>query len=374
MTGEFAEREKMIWFWLAHACGACAGEMHRIRESLPVPEEITQMSAAGIAEVCGFTPRRAEEIVKAVKDLERSKRACMRMAGQGVEMLTFYDDGFPDRLRLIHDPPFLLFVKGALPRTGEPAVAVVGARNCTDYGRAHTEEIAGELAGAGCHIISGLAYGIDGCAHRGALQAGGKTTAVMGCGIDECYPSRNYGLYRKLLETGGAVVSEYAPQSEALPWHFPVRNRLISGLADCVLVMEAREKSGSQITVSYALEQGKDVFALPGRLGDRESEGCIGMIRDGAQILTGAEQVLEALTLLGYSFERRIKESSEKFALDNVERQVYSALSNDPVCLDELLGRTALPVSALHKALVSLELGGYLYRSAQGEYYRKRQT
>ena len=374
-TGEFAEREKMLWFWLVYSCGLRAEELHRVFECLPDPEEITQMTPERITETCRITPDRACSITDSVKDLEWTKEICARMTEQGIRMLTFYDEAFPDRLRLIPDPPFLLFVKGKLPETSEPAVAVVGSRNCTDYGKIHTEQIARELARSGCHIISGLAYGIDACAHRGALAGEGKTTAVMGCGIDQCYPSGNYPLYRKLLEKEGAVISEFPPGARALAWHFPVRNRIISGLADCVLVMEAKEKSGSQITVSYALDQGRDVFALPGRLGDPQSSGCNAMIRDGAQILLGANQVLEVLSLQGFLLRScpEAGEDSPNIALDNEEKQVYSALSNDPVTLDELLEKTQMAPGTLHRVLVSLELEELLLRTDQGKYYRKRQ-
>ncbi|MBQ3400436.1 MAG: DNA-processing protein DprA [Lachnospiraceae bacterium] len=388
MTGEFTERRKMLWFWLASSCGLSAAEIHRIRDGgsgSADAEDIVRMRPEEIAENFGLSEQSAEKVRTAAEggtvyggrgaaeSPERAAEKYRKLAERGVAMLTFYDEGFPDRLRLIPDPPFLLFVKGRLPGTEEPAAAVVGSRRNTDYGRLCTEEITHALADAGCHVISGLAYGIDAYAHRAALDAGGRTSAVMGCGIDECYPAGNYRIYERILESGGAVISEFPPGSPALAWHFPIRNRIISGLADCVLVMEATKKSGTQITVSYALDQGRDVFALPGRVGDPLSAGCLEMIRDGAQILTGADQVIEALSGKGFVFGERGRKKP-RIALAKEEKQVYSALSNDPVTPEEVLRKTALSAAAVFRALTRLELEGLAFRTPQGTYYRKRQV
>ena len=173
-------------------------------------------------------------------------------------------EGYPERLMPFADMPSRLFVRGALPADEQKTAAIVGARMCTVYGKSQAAFFAQVLAANGVAVISGLACGIDAAAHEGALRGKGKTFAVLGCGVDICYPKQNYPLMRRMLESGGGVLSEFPPGAEPLPWHFPIRNRVISALADVVLVIEAKEKSGSLITADYALEQGKTVFALPG--------------------------------------------------------------------------------------------------------------
>ena len=173
-------------------------------------------------------------------------------------------EGYPERLMPFADMPSRLFVRGALPADEQKTAAIVGARICTAYGKSQAAFFAQVLAANGVAVISGLACGIDAAAHEGALRGKGKTFAVLGCGVDICYPKQNYPLMRRMLENGGGVLSEFPPGAEPLPWHFPIRNRVISALADVVLVIEAKEKSGSLITADYALEQGKTVFALPG--------------------------------------------------------------------------------------------------------------
>ena len=177
-------------------------------------------------------------------------------------------EGYPERLMPFADMPSRLFVRGALPADEQKTAAIVGARICTAYGKSQAAFFAQVLAANGVAVISGLACGIDAAAHEGALRGKGKTFAVLGCGVDICYPKQNYPLMRRMLENGGGVLSEFPPGAEPLPWHFPIRNRVISALADVVLVIEAKEKSGSLITADYALEQGKTVFALPGRTTD----------------------------------------------------------------------------------------------------------
>ena len=204
-------------------------------------------------------------------------------------------EGYPERLMPFADMPSRLFVRGALPADEQKTAAIVGARICTAYGKSQAAFFAQVLAANGVAVISGLACGIDAAAHEGALRGKGKTFAVLGCGVDICYPKQNYPLMRRMLENGGGVLSEFPPGAEPLPWHFPIRNRVISALADVVLVIEAKEKSGSLITADYALEQGKTVFALPGRTTDATSRGCNRLIAQGAEIAISPETILEEL-------------------------------------------------------------------------------
>lgn len=217
------------------------------------------------------------------------------MTGPDISFYGKYHPEFPTRLREIPGAPGGLYVNGSLPRPDRPSVAIVGARMCSAYGKRQAFAFASELARCGVQIISGLAYGIDVYAHKGALAAGGLTYAVMGCGADVCYPKRNQEVYREIVESGGGILSEFPNQSEPSAWHFPIRNRIISGLADLVLVVEAKQRSGSLITADYALEQGRSVFALPGRVDEPLSEGCNYLIYQGAGIAYSVQAVRDEL-------------------------------------------------------------------------------
>lgn len=191
------------------------------------------------------------------------------------------EEGFPQKLLEIPDPPYGLFYKGKLPEQKQPSVAVIGARECSEYGRFVAEELGRYLGSQGIQVISGMARGIDGISQQAALLAGGTSYGVLGCGVDICYPSQNRKLYEELIQKGG-LLSTYAPGTKALPAYFPPRNRIVSGLADALIVIEARQKSGTLITVDMALEQGKDVYVVPGRITDRLSDGCNRLLTQGA--------------------------------------------------------------------------------------------
>ena len=238
---------------------------------------------------------------KAFRILERGRknlspeRCRERLERSGISFVWTGEEGFPARLRNIPDPPFLLYFRGRLPGEGRPSVGIVGARMASAYGREQARRFAGELAGKGAQIISGMAHGVDGIAGRRALEVSENSYAVLGCGVDFCYPEENRDLYENLCQKGG-VISEYRPGTRPESRLFPARNRLISGLSDALLVVEAREKSGTLITVDCALEQGRDVYAIPGRLCDRGSSGCNELIRQGAGIAISPDLLWEELT------------------------------------------------------------------------------
>lgn len=283
----------------------------------------------------------------AEKEYEKLERA-------GITFLLCAGEGYPERLRNIPSPPFAIYQKGKPFDESRLTVAIVGARKCTNYGETMARKIAGELADYGAIIVSGLARGIDGAAQRGALDHGGISHGVLGCGVDLCYPREHIGLYTDLQEQG-SVLSELPPKSPPLPQHFPARNRIISGLSDVVLVIEAREKSGSLITADMALEQGKDVFALPGPVDSDLSRGCHALIRQGAGILTSVSDLLEDLGVEHCQFAEK-----NKFVLENAENLVYSCLDLYPKSLNQIVDETQLPAAELIKILISLELQGYI--------------
>ena len=265
---------------------------------------------------------------------------------------------FPALLRAIHDPPPALFLRGQgeVSVLEQTVVAVVGARSCSAYGALVARSLGRELGAAGVVVVSGMARGIDAEAHRGALDAGGTTVAVLGCGIDRDYPAAHAPLGRDIAERG-LVVSEYPPGVEPAPWRFPARNRIIAGLARAVVVVEAREKSGALITADLALEEGREVFAVPGEITSSLSAGTNGLLRLGAQVLTSAQDVLDALGIVRHSV-------ADEPALDPVARCVLDALCGAAASADDIVRATALPASDVGSALTNLELAGLV---AEGE-------
>ena len=290
-----------------------------------------------------------------------------KMAALGIRYLPEEEPDFPEKLRGIPDPPFGIFVRGTLPDPGEKAAAIVGARNCSGYGRESAFFFGRELASAGVNVISGMALGIDGYAGRGALQKEGRSFAVLGGGVDLCYPSSNVDLYSGLVSSGG-IISERPPGYHARPADFPLRNRIISGLSDVVLVIQATEHSGSLITVNHAIAQGKDIFALPGRIDDPLSYSCNALIRSGALILTCTEDVLQAL-----SISRGGETMKEKpVYLDKEEEVVFSCMKKGAHTPDELIEMSGFPFSEIVGILLKLEMKGVITRNGAGGYVPKK--
>lgn len=263
-------------------------------------------------------------------------------------------EGYPEILLHLPDAPARLYVLGELPDPQKPAIAIVGARNCSTYGKNMAYEYARILALAGVQVISGLARGIDAAAHAGALAGGGKTFGVMGCGVDFCYPTSSRNLYHTMQQQGG-ILSEFSPGTPPLAYHFPMRNRIISGLAAGVLIVEAKEKSGSLITADAALEQGKTVFALPGRAGDLLSEGCNRLIYQGAIPAWKPEILLEEMNWEKKK-EKMTKnpENEKKIVLAREDDLVYSCLDLNPKAVSQLQEETGLSSGSLLKSLYYL--------------------
>ncbi len=286
----------------------------------------------------------------------------VRLAASGIRWLARSDPGFPPRLASIHDPPPGLFLRG-LGDPGllsAPSVAVVGARACTDYGAHVARSLARELAAAGVVVISGLARGVDGWAHRGSLDAGGATVAVLGCGIDRDYPRAHASLAGEIVATG-LVVSEYPPGVAPAPWRFPARNRIVAGLALAAVVVEARERSGALITADLALEEGREVLAVPGEITSALSQGANGLLRVGATPATRAADILEAIGVEppDASPDGPVPGAAAAAAL--------AALGQGAATADQVVRATGLAPGAVAAALIELELAG-LVESRAGIY------
>lgn len=264
------------------------------------------------------------------------------------------DECFPEQLLSIEDAPALLFYRGLLHKSESRAIAMVGSRRETRYGREQAFKIARELAEHGVTVVSGLARGIDTAAHLGALEAGGRTIAILGSGIKNIYPKENEALAEKIINSGGALVSEFAPMAEPLAYHFPIRNRLISGFSQGVLLIEAREKSGTLITVGHALTQSREVFALPGPVDAPGSVVPNRMIRDGARLVTCAMDLLEDM---GWAKrEEHVQTSFLPPDLTNDERRLYDALCHEPLPFTELMEAAGMTAAELNVLLTGLEM------------------
>lgn len=286
-----------------------------------------------------------------------------------IHLLDFQDARYPELLRQIRKPPPVLFVRGNPDCLGLPQIALVGSRNPTPTGHDNAVSFARFLASSGFAITSGLALGIDGAAHRGALDAGGKTIAVLGTGIDRIYPARHHRLAQEIIATGGALVSEFPLGTSSIAANFPQRNRIITGLSCGTLVVEAAIQSGSLISARLAMEQNREVFAIPGSIHNPLARGCHRLIRDGAKLVETGEDILEELGGMISFKQQELDECREPEArqpLEPNEQAVFNIMSYDPEPIDILVERSGMPVGILAAVLIGLELKGAISQSPAG--------
>lgn len=293
---------------------------------------------------------------------------------EGVKIVTLSDPSYPECLKHIYDPPPVLYVKGEIKPEDNHAIAVVGARRCSHYGRMSAERLASQIARIGLTVVSGLARGIDTAAHQGALSAGGRTIAVLGSGLDRLYPAENKKLADKIAASG-AVITEFALGTTPQKTNFPLRNRVISGLSLGVVVIEAARRSGSLITAAIALEQGRTVFAMPGRIDSYASKGTHALIKDGAKLVESLEDICEEFPYL-FPEEGRAPGKDKERALPRPkltpeEERVMSVLSAQERPIDEISAACKMPPAAVSGTLLSLELKR-LINQLPGKLFRKR--
>ncbi len=312
---------------------------------------------------------------RAIEELESTRagfdpfEAYSKMLDAGIEALTPHDEAFPRRLREIPDPPPLLYVRGELQERDEWSVAIVGTRRPTAYGRQVTSALAAELADAGLTIVSGLARGVDGIAHETALERGGRTVAVVACGLDRVYPPEHKRLAAQILETGGALISEYPLGTRPDARFFPRRNRIIAGVTLGTLVTEAGEKSGTWHTVTSALDQGREVFAVPGPITSEQSSGANNVIQRGlGKLVTCAQDVLDELNV--GPIERQA-ELAERLPEDPVEAMLLQQIGSEPIHVDELSRLIQQPVHETAAAMATLELKGLIHQVGPMTYARR---
>lgn len=351
---------RFLWLALAAVPGVGAVTYKALITAFQDPEKVfaageSELKAAGIAAQAikglqGFTPPSSiGDTLKKADDL-------------GIEVIPLGYPAYPARLREIPGPPPYLYVRGNLPEADSPTISFVGSRQATWYGRDTTTRLCRELAGRGVTIISGMARGIDTCAHKGALDGGGRTIAVLGCGLDICYPPENAGL-AETIASSGALVSEFALGTGPNPENFPRRNRIISGLALGTVVVEAAPDSGSLITAQLALDQGRKVFAVPGNLNSAQSRGTNTLIKAGATLVTGAEDIIEALLPHFRGMSARVAASKTNAPLPPMsadEDRMYRTLTLEPKHIDLISTETGAPVHLVSAILMGLELKGLL--------------
>ena len=363
------------WLMLRAIPGVGDAILLKLVQAMGSPDAVLSATAAGLEDI-GCRPSLIEAIhhgpdANAVTELDRELVALQH---RQITVLTYLDPQYPAPLKTIPDPPPLLYLQGTLLESDRYAVAIVGTRKVSSAGRVLAEELASELAGMGFTVVSGLARGVDAAAHRGALAGKGRTLAVMGCGLDRTYPA-DHGSLRAQIERQGAVLSELPLGSAPHSYHFPRRNRIISGLSLGVVVTEAAVESGSLITARLAGEQGREVFAVPGFVKAENSRGPNSLLKDGARLVESAQDILdELLPQLDTAFRERLGNRARvprpAMQLGTEEAIVYDALSVLPQSVDDVIRRSGLPAAQVAALLLSLELKNCVRQLPGNEYVR----
>ena len=378
MSGSRQHIEAWLTLHLAPSLGSTS--CRKLVRHFGSPERVLSASAAqlraaasrvrqkAIAALCGSG--REELAVAARQERERA-------AELGIEIISIDAPRYPDLLKNIHDPPNLLYVLGKPEVLDCRAIAMVGSRAATHYGRSVAGQLAEGLVKQGLTIISGLALGIDTESHKGALAAGGRTIAVLGCGLDVIYPPSNHLLYKQIIESG-AVVSEYPLGTEPDSFRFPARNRIISGLSLGVVVVEATKRSGSLITANHALEQGREIFAVPGRIDSVKSTGSHALLQEGAKLVLTINDITEELapamqTPPGGDLSRTAEVPSSVEGLSPEEDKIYGVLDVYPSSIDEIVRQSGFTPQKVNELLLLLELKGVI-ESLPGKSYQKNST
>ena len=342
------------FYWFALSSVPLVGNVtcRRLVEHFGSPAKALAASFDELSSVKGVNSSAARSL-SSHDGRKAAELAVAALARSGARLVTLLDKEYPSLLKEISDPPPFLYLKGTLPNSST-SIAIVGSRRASDYGISVTTRFSRELAEQGVTIVSGLALGVDAAAHRGALQLSGTTVGVLGCGIDQIYPPENRQLYRE-MEEKGAIVSEFAPGTQPDAPNFPRRNRIISGMSRGVLVVEAAERSGSLITARFALEQGREVFAVPGNINFRASRGTNSLIKEGAKLVETVADIMGELPPGGNLPQWARK---QHFNLSPDEEKLTVLLAEKPLQIDELTVRSGLTVPAVSAMLLRLELQG----------------
>ena len=357
------------WLALGRIKGVGGVNFKKITTQFADPSAIFRASPAQLGEIEGLHRDIIDNITN-FADWAEIDDEIRRARAAGIKMIPFSAAAYPLRLRSISDPPPLLYVKGEIGHD-DRAVAIVGSRSASDYGRRVARDLARGLVSFGFTVVSGMARGIDGTAHESAIRAGGRTVAVLGCGVDRAYPPEHEMLYRRISESG-AVISELPMGARPIAFNFPARNRLISGLSLGVVIVEATEKSGSLITASLAAEQGREVFAVPGEAGASRSRGSHRLIRQGAKLVETVDDIIEEIAP---QLARRAGDGAAPAARTLPEnsgpaaRQIFALLNESALQVDQVIEQTGLTAPQVLQVLLDLELQGFVSQTP-GKIYR----
>lgn len=365
--------KEQYWFWLCNTPGMFREAIARLLKVCGDPEQVYHADLKEFAEKGLISEEQKNSLTESAKD-GRFLDEMERLAQEKIRFCSLASEDYPERLRMIPDPPFGLYVRGNLPKDSVASAGMVGARSASEYGKIQAKRFAAALAAEGVQIISGMAHGIDAISAEGALSVGGTTFAVLGCGVDIIYPIENMSLYYSILEKGGGIISEYPPGTQPVAWQFPMRNRIISGLSERLLVMEAKKRSGTLITVRYALEQGRDVYALPGRLIDKNSESCNQMIAEGAGILIDPESLIEEI-FVGPAAKKEEtpveEEETPPFQKsDPIPKKILGALGGEERDIHSIVGIIEESPENTLSALCELQLTGLVREVSKNVYVR----
>jgi DNA processing protein len=360
--------DKRYWIGFTYVKGIGAVRFQRLLDRFGDAESAWKAAPTELAEA-GLSLKLIERLI-ALREKVDLSRIWDQIQAKGIQVLTWMDEAYPQRLKEIDQPPPVLYLRGDLSGEDDWAVAIVGSRRVTPYGRQVTEEIASFLAANGVTVVSGLARGVDALAHSAALRAGGRTLAVLGSGVDRIYPPEHRSLTEQIFEHG-AVLSDYAPGTPPEASNFPPRNRIISGLSMAVVVVEAGKTSGALITAEFAAEQGREIFAVPGNILAPQSKGTNKLIQQGALPLLSADDIMQALNLTRVG---QHKAARKALPADEVEAKLLTAMSEEPLHVDEIRNKTGLPVEKVSATLVMMELKGMVRQVGNMQYVAVREV
>jgi DNA processing protein len=352
--------EHALWLALTRIKGLGCISFKKLASHFADPTQSLSATAAELSAIEGLD-RNVVDGLLAFTQWDEVEREVQCANDAGVRIIPFGSGIYPNRLRTIADPPPCLYVKGEIRQEDDKAVAVIGTRSASHYGRRVARDLCRGLASLGFTVVSGMARGIDGVAHDAALNAGGRTIAVLGSGVDRAYPPEHQKLYHRISENG-AVISELPLGAPPLAFNFPARNRLISGLSAGVVVVEATEKSGSLITAAIALEQGREVFAVPGEVGSSRSRGGHRLIREGAKLVENVDDILEEIAPQLVASDRRSAAPMRTLPVDTQPetRRIFNLLQERSLHIDEVIEASGFSTSRVSQILLELELQGFL--------------
>lgn len=363
--------ERECWFWLCSRPYLGVRSIDKLLGYFKTAGNIYYGRNSQYSQVPGLKNAVVNQLQKnGEKDEQKLRDGMKRLEELGGKFICREDRDFPEKLRHIYDAPAGLFYYGELPKARQLMIGIVGVRSASSYGLAAAEYFASALSGMGFGIVSGLARGIDGAAHQGVLKrnVGGETWGILGCGLNICYPKEHFRIFQQ-MKTRGGIISEYPLDAPPEAWHFPQRNRIISGLADGILIIEARQRSGALITADMGLEQGKNIYALPGPFNGALSEGCHRLIQSGAKLVFRPEDIAEDYAEI--LPEAKALSEELKLPLDNSEQLVYSNLSLTPKDINTISAECGRPLAETLHILLNLELKGAVRQTGKNLYIQK---